>query len=118
MRSLLRRAEYARLGKLSLEGKILDVGGSVSSGYQELIGGTHTFVTANIDAASGADIVFDAEEAWPVEEGSYDAVLFINLLEHLYRYEVAVREAHKALRPGGQVIGVVPFMYNVHGSPD
>jgi SAM-dependent methyltransferase len=117
-RSLLRKLEYARLSRLVVDGRILDVGGSKRSGYLELIGGTHTVEVGNIDASYEVDTVFDAEEPWPYENGSFDGVLFINLLEHLYQPQRALDEARRVLKADGVVVGVVPFMYNVHGSPD
>ncbi len=115
--SFLRREEYRRLARLSLEGKILDVGGAKASEYHALINGAHTITVANINPASGADLVFDAEQPWPLPDASYDAVLLVNLLEHLYHYDRAIEEAHRVLKPGGRVIGVVPFLFNVHPSP-
>ncbi len=115
--SLLRREEYRAFSALSMRGKILDVGGSKRSGYHELIKGEHTFVVANIQAAEEPDLAFDAEEPWPIEDASYDGVLFVNVLEHLYKYEHAVKEARRVLVPGGKLAGAVPFMFGVHGSP-
>ncbi len=116
-KSFLRIEEYKQISKLSIDGKILDVGGSKKSGYHELIGGTHEIITGNIDPSYGIDIAFDAQKAWPFGDVSFDAVLFVNLLEHLSDYETAVRESFRVLRSGGKVVGVVPFMFNVHGSP-
>lgn len=106
------------LSKEVLSGKVLDIGGSKKSGYQELIKGDHEYVVANIDASYGADVIFDAESPWPVEPGSFDAVLFINVLEHLFNYRAALSEAEKALVPEGTIVAVIPFMFNVHGSPN
>ncbi len=117
-KSFLRREEHKALSGLTLSGKVLDIGGSKKSGYTGYIQGEHEIVTANIDAASGADSIFDAEKQWPVEDASFDAVLFMNVLEHLYNYENALDEAVRVLRPGGTIVGTVPFMFNVHGSPD
>lgn len=116
-KSFLRREEYKALSHLSIDGAILDVGGSKKSGYHELIGGTHTILTGNIDTSYGTDIVFNAEETWPAKEGEFNGVLFINLLEHLYHYEVAMKEAYRVLSVGGTLVGVVPFMLNIHGTP-
>ena len=116
-KSFLRLEEYKHIGKLSIDGAILDIGGSQKSGYHELIGGAHTITTGNIDESYGTDLIFDAEERWPAEDGSYDGVLFVNVLEHLYHYDRALDEAARVLRTGGRVAGVVPFMFNVHGSP-
>ncbi|MDO8523981.1 MAG: methyltransferase domain-containing protein [bacterium] len=116
-RSFLRREEYKALSKLSIDGAILDVGGSKKSGYHELIKGTHTITTGNIDSSYGTDVIFDAEKPWPFADTSFDGVLFVNLLEHLYRYDIAIREAARILKKHGTLAGVVPFMFNVHGSP-
>jgi len=117
-KSLLRREEYRYLSKLRIDGKILDIGGSKKSGYHELIQGDHTFVVGNIDESYGIDVVFDAQEQWPFEEGVFDAVLLINVLEHLYGYKTAIDESQRVLIKGGKAVGVVPFMFNVHGSPN
>ncbi|MGH7175322.1 MAG: methyltransferase domain-containing protein [Minisyncoccia bacterium] len=117
-KSFLRREEYKALAELSIDGSILDVGGSRKSGYHELIGGVHTITTGNIDESYGIDVVFDAEKPWPFKEASFDGVLLMNILEHLYQYEVALDETARVLKPGGIVAGVVPFVFNVHGSPN
>lgn len=117
-KSFLRREEYKQLAKLRIDGKILDIGGSKKSGYHELIQGDHTFVVGNIDESYGIDIVFDAQKPWPMDDASFDAVLLINLLEHLYDYRAALNESFRTLRQGGTVISVTPFMFNVHGSPN
>jgi len=116
-KSLLRREEYTALGHMTIHGRILDVGGSTKSGYHDRIQGDHEIVTANIDAQYGADLIFDAEQEWPIESKSFDAVLFINVLEHLYHYQTAVKEARRILKDGGRVVVMVPFLFNVHGSP-
>lgn len=117
-KSFFRREEYKALAQLSIDGKILDVGGSKKSGYHELIKGDHTITTGNINEAYGIDVVFDAQEPWPFPDGSFDGVLLVNLIEHLYRYDITIKEAHRVLKEGGIVAGVVPFMFNVHASPN
>lgn len=103
--SLLRREEYRALSTLSIDGAILDVGGSKKSGYHELIGGHHTITVGNIDPSYGIDVNFDAEKPWPFPDTSFDAVLAVNILEHLYHYDMALDEAHRVLKPGGVLAG-------------
>jgi len=117
-KSFLRVEEYEALSKLHIDGDILDVGGSKKSGYHELISGNHKIVTGNIDMSYGADILFDAQKKWPFDNLSFSCVLFINVLEHLFDYNMAVTEAYRVLKGGGRVVGVVPFMLNVHGTPN
>src|SRR3989344_9249744 len=105
------------LQNLTVDGEILDVGGAKKSGYLELIKGQHKVLVGNIDLSYDIDVVFDAEKAWPLENGRFACVLFVNVLEHLFDYAHALSEARRVLRAGGRVAGVVPFMFPVHGSP-
>ena len=116
-KSYLRIEEYKMLSKLSVDGDILDIGGSKKSGYHELILGQHKIITGNIDPSYGADILFDAQKKWPFDDARFSCVLFINVLEHLFEYNTAISEAYRVLGGGGKVVGVVPFMFNLHGSP-
>jgi SAM-dependent methyltransferase len=113
----MRIAEARAVDGLTLDGKILDVGGDPKSKYHQLIGGDHQITFANISEDYRPDIIFDAQEPWPVGPGSYDAVLMFNFLEHVFEHRTVLAEAFKALAPGGRLIGTVPFMFNVHGSP-
>jgi SAM-dependent methyltransferase len=116
--SVLRKEEYKMLSKLTLTGKVIDIGGSKRSGYHQLLKGDHEIITANIEESYGTDLIFDAEKVWPLENESFDTVLLINVLEHLYDHRVALQESARVLKSSGRIIGVVPFMYNVHGSPN
>jgi SAM-dependent methyltransferase len=116
--SLLRRLQYEELTRLTIDGRILDVGGAHESGYHELIKGTHTFEVANIMASPKVDFVFDAQERFPIEDNVYSGVILLNVLEHLYNYKNAVSESFRVLKSGGVLVGAVPFLFSVHASPD
>ncbi|MCC6405329.1 MAG: class I SAM-dependent methyltransferase [Candidatus Yanofskybacteria bacterium] len=98
-------------------GRILDVGGGRPfqkrlSGYRELLSGKE-YVTIDIDPTTGPDVVGDAH-ALPFPDASFDAVLHSSVLEHLHSPWIAVREMHRVLKPGGLVLGVVPWVYPYH----
>jgi 2-polyprenyl-3-methyl-5-hydroxy-6-metoxy-1,4-benzoquinol methylase len=47
-------------------------------------------------------------ETLAIDKGKYDAVTFINSLEHLYDPKSAIRKAHKILYKQGKIVIVVP----------
>lgn len=116
--SILREAEYHRLARTPFWGTVLDIGGSKRSGYHELLQGTTSITTANIDARYGCDIVFDAEEPFPIADATYDHVVALNLFEHIYRFQNAFSESARVLKSGGTLVCSTPFVFHVHGSPD
>lgn len=117
MASPARNAFYAQLAQCTLTGKVLDLGGSKKSGYHELIKGDHTFEVVNISDEYGYDHKFDLEEPFPLKDASYDAVIAVNLLEHIYNYHNVLSESHRVLTSGGTLVVAVPFLMFVHPSP-
>lgn len=116
--SILREEEYRMLARMSFRGRVLDIGGSKRSGYHELLKGAEAIITANIDPAYGCDMVFDAEKRFPIDDDSYDHIVALNLLEHLYRFHNIFSESARILKPGGTLVFTVPFLFQIHGSPD
>lgn len=49
----------------------------------------------------------------PFEDGTFDAVVAGEVLEHLQFPDVAVREIHRVLKPGGVVVGSVPNAFRL-----
>ena len=117
--SLLRNLEYENLARLSLDGEVLDLGGSRKSGYHEKIGGTHTYTVVNYgEMHGGQDLNFNIEEAFPLPDSSYDHVISMNVLEHIFNYHNVFKETARVLKSGGYFVSTVPFMHHIHGSPD
>lgn len=53
----------------------------------------------------------------PVGDSSFDCALCTAVLEHLEEPEIALRECHRALRPGGYAVYTVPFIWHLHEEP-
>jgi ubiquinone/menaquinone biosynthesis C-methylase UbiE len=47
-----------------------------------------------------------------------DAFFTAFALEHIRNYRKAFSEMERALKPGGRMLIVVPFLYYYHGAPD
>ena len=67
-------------------------------------------------AYSNVDYVSDAA-AIPVESGSFDAVLCIEVLEHVPEPVKVIREISRVLRPGGKLILTAPLGSGIHQEP-
>jgi len=118
MISLFRKLQYRELSKLSLDGKIIELGGSRISGYHELIKGRHEFIVANLSEYYGYDVKVDLEKKFPFENNSYDNAIAINLIEHIYNYKNIFSEANRIIKKGGLFIFTSPFMFHKHGCPN
>lgn len=71
----------------------------------------------NIGLFANVHVVGDAY-ALPYADGAVDAFHIEAVLEHLEYPETAVAEMFRALRPGGQVLAVTPFMQHFHAYPN
>ena len=115
--TLWRKFVYEEIAKLSLDGKILDIGGSSKLGYLKLIKGEHAIDINNIDENYGYTIKFDLEFPWPIKNESYDSILAINVLEHIFDYRNVLSESRRALKPKGKIVIAVPFLMPIHPCP-
>jgi SAM-dependent methyltransferase len=62
------------------------------------------------------DIVGDLMQA-PLANDSYDGVICLAVLEHIPRAWEAAAELHRILKPGGLLLGYVPFLSPYHAMP-
>jgi SAM-dependent methyltransferase len=108
-------AEQARL----LEGgdRILDVGAGEAP-YRELFG-EHQYLTLDrLDTPhSGAVDIHGDADSIPVADGSFDAVLCTQVLEHVPDPGSVLREFRRVLRRGGRLIATVPLLWEEHETP-
>ena len=65
---------------------------------------------------SNLDIVSDIT-AIPESDGSFDAIMCVEVLEHVPDPDAALRELSRLLRPGGYLVATAPFCSLTHFSP-
>ena len=116
--SIIREREYEILSELTLNGEILDVGGSKKSGYHELIKGEHTYFVVNLDSSCEPDLFHDIETPFPLEENKFDHAICLNVMEHIFESVHVFSEQVRCVKKGGLLIFATPMVYHIHGSPD
>ncbi len=97
--------------------RVLDVGAGEAP-YRELFD-EHVYVT--LDHAdtphSGKVDLHGAAESIPAEDGSFDAIVCTQVLEHVSQPLQALREFRRVLRTDGALIATVPFVWEEHETP-
>lgn len=96
--------------------------GCGNGGLRELLPDTVRYIgidyptTMALGYSGKPDILADAARL-PIASSSVDTVVMLDVLEHLVEPELAVSEAARILRPGGQCLIHVPFLYPLHDEP-
>lgn len=70
---------------------------------------------AKAEALGIEPVQANVEDPLPFEDGSFDAVVAGELLEHLQFPDALVAEIRRVLRPGGVIVGSVPNAYRLQG---
>jgi SAM-dependent methyltransferase len=63
------------------------------------------------------DIVCDMQKATPFKKASFDAVVLMNVLEHVQQPEKLIKLLAGLLRPNGLLVITVPFLLKLHQIP-
>lgn len=98
---------------------LIDVGAG-NSPYRELFGHL-SYESADWEnsphpGARAVDHIGPAHDL-PVKDGSYDAVLCTQVLEHVPNPDAVIRELYRVLRPGGRLYMTVPLAWELHELP-
>ncbi|PJE59825.1 MAG: hypothetical protein COU85_01635 [Candidatus Portnoybacteria bacterium CG10_big_fil_rev_8_21_14_0_10_44_7] len=74
--------------------------------------------SVDISTERQPDIIADLEQKFPFGDSEFDYVFCFNLLEHIFDHCHVISEAARVLKPGGRLLGTVPFLGSVHADPD
>jgi SAM-dependent methyltransferase len=113
-------ANFRELFGRFFKGRLIDIGCGTKP-YKEVlkdyvtehIGVDHSDTshdTSNID-------IFSSAYSIPLEDNSFDSALCTCVLEHLEEPELALKECHRLLKPGGYAIYHTPFIWHLHEEP-
>ena len=74
-------------------------------------------VSFDIDEDRGPDVLGSVEDMNMFEDGKFDVVLLMEVLEHVQNPFLAAKEIRRVLKPGGVLIGSTPFILGIHDAP-
>lgn len=100
----------------SLSGDVLDVGCGYKP-YRSWIPRARSYFGIDVFPGPDVDALIAPGQPWPVGDACYDVVLCTQVLEHVGDLDHTVQEVVRALRPGGDAIFTVPFIFGEHNSP-
>jgi SAM-dependent methyltransferase len=118
--SLARALMHYSVRGVHLSGSVLDVGGGRGASYLPYLkhGAETEVVGLDLVPSSGVAVQINFEtDPLPRPNASVDQVLMFNILEHIYHHQFLISEAARVLKPGGTLIGFVPFLINYHPDP-
>lgn len=104
--------------------RVLDIGSSAGSFVSRRqfgdaragLASAAMVTSVDIDPAARPAVVGDAH-ALPFPPDSFDVVLANNVIEHLRDPVAGVAEMRRVLRPGGELLFTIPFLYPIHEAP-
>jgi len=103
------------LVRYNIHGKVVDIGGGRSPDYFSYMKVAPETVIVTIDGSiNGIDL---EKDFLPEADSQTDFAVCCNVLEHIYNYMFLIGEIKRILKPGGQLIGFVPFFINYHPDP-
>ena len=108
----------ALLGRIAsrTRGEIFDYGCG-GAPYRHLFTHCKRYVAADIQPGPTVDRLLQADGTTGEAEGSYDAVLSTQVLEHVADPLEYLNECHRILRPGGELFLTTHGMFEEHGCP-
>jgi SAM-dependent methyltransferase len=111
--SVLRAFLNYRLSTEVLQGNVIDIGGGKNEDYISFMKRADNVCFINFDIKAGAHVDFEKDKL-PNDDSSFDTVLFLNVMEHIFNYQHIADEVVRVTRSGGQLIGFVPFLMWYH----
>jgi SAM-dependent methyltransferase len=104
-----------------IKGRVLDIG-CADRWIENALDPACEYIGLDYPATGGAlyhakpDVFSDAAQL-PFANTIFDAVVMLEVMEHLRQPIPALQELARVLRPGGTLILSVPFLYPVHDAP-
>ncbi len=94
----------------------IDIGAGISQ-FQEITSKFKNAVRMDFYPYPLINVVADMSTKFPLRTGVSDIIFISNVLEHVFTPHDFLQECHRVLKPGGFIVGTVPFLIGVHQAP-
>jgi SAM-dependent methyltransferase len=112
---------YRYFLSLPAGGTVLDYGSGIQPYKEMLLTRFERYIAADLKDAVGSHAcrpdTYVTATAVDQPSASVDCVVLTEVLEHLYEPRETLLELHRLLRPGGRLLGTVPFFMSEHEQP-
>jgi SAM-dependent methyltransferase len=105
-----------QVARLDPQAIILDVGAGRGD-FADLFREFPNYLALDVYPYPEVDIVCDLSATKPFRSQSLDAIILMNVLEHVYAARQLMAALADLLKPGGSLIVAVPFMVKMHQVP-
>lgn len=104
-----------QVDRLASDAVLLDVGAGRGD-FADVLS-QRTTIALDVFPYPEVDLVCDLTEANPFQAVSFDGVVLMNVLEHVYDSHALLEAINRLLKPGGVLLVAVPFMVKIHQAP-
>ena len=108
--------EFREAASCLRPGRVLEIGAGQRHHHRAQLPAGSPYFSLNLVSSEKPSLVGDAA-ALPVQDGSVDTIIILEVLEHVPNPLQVIAECHRALVPGGTMIGSTRFICTQHGAP-
>ncbi|HBY09479.1 MAG TPA: hypothetical protein DEH22_17480 [Chloroflexi bacterium] len=109
--------EFLESWQDKIHGKVLDVGVGMWEYPRQLFADRCEYTTTDCFEGANVDVVSNIHQLTAsFSSSSFDFVICTDVLEHVERPWIAIKELHSLLKSGGILLLTVPFNYYLHGN--
>ncbi|MDO8515572.1 MAG: methyltransferase domain-containing protein [bacterium] len=109
--------EFIAYASKYIKGSTIDLGAG-SAKYRSIIEGRSSkYLTFDVSSGDRIDVVGDIQKL-PFKENNFDTIICTQVLEHVKKPWLAVKEMYRVIKPNGYSLVTVPFMLPYHAHPN